>query len=87
MEELSELTKEISKDVREKGDYYNLLEKLADIQLGIFYVREICSIEKEGIHRAMKIKMDRLNEVLQDNGNVRHQNLVTVNEYQQEKQG
>ena len=40
MEELSELIKEISKELRGKGDKYNILEELADVQLGIYYTQE-----------------------------------------------
>lgn len=68
MEELAELTKEISKELRGKGDYINILEELADVQLGIYYVQEICGIETDELHKAMKIKIDRLNDVLQEQG-------------------
>lgn len=68
MEELAELTKEISKELRGKGDYINILEELADVQLGIYYVQEICGIETDKLHKAMKIKMSRLNDVLQEQG-------------------
>ena len=37
-EELSELSKEISKELRGQGDKYNILEELADVPLGIYYV-------------------------------------------------
>lgn len=68
MEELAELTKEISKELRGKGDYINILEELADVQLGIYYVQETCGIETDKLHKAMKIKMSRLNDVLQEQG-------------------
>lgn len=64
MEELSELSKEISKELRGKGDQYNILEELADVQLGIYYVQEICGVANDDLHRAMNIKMRRLEEVL-----------------------
>lgn len=68
MEELAELAKEISKELRGKGDYINILEELADVQLGIYYVQEICGIETDKLHKAMKIKMSRLSDVLQEQG-------------------
>ena len=68
MEELSELIKEISKQLRDKGDQYNILEELADVQLGIYYVQEICGINNDDLHKAMNIKMRRLEEVLDEKG-------------------
>ena len=68
MEELSELSKEISKQLRDKGDQYNILEELADVQLGIYYVQEICGVNNDDLHKAMNIKMRRLEEVLNKKG-------------------
>ena len=64
MEELSELTKEISKYLRGKGNSYGILEELADVQLGIYYVQEICDIKDKDLHQAMNVKMNRLEDVL-----------------------
>lgn len=71
MEELSELSKEISKELRGKGDKTNILEELADVQLGIYYVQEICKINNEDLHKAMNVKMKRLEDVLKENGKYR----------------
>ncbi len=68
MEELAELSKEISKELRGKGDYYNILEELADVQLSIYYVQEVCKIDNDELHKAMNIKMKRLENVLNDKG-------------------
>lgn len=68
MEELSELSKEISKELRGKGNKTNILEELADVQLGIFYVQEICKINNEDLYKAMNVKMKRLEDVLIKNG-------------------
>jgi len=68
MEELSELSKEISKELRDKGDKISILEELADVQLGIYYVQEICGITNEELNKAMNIKMKRLEDVLKTNG-------------------
>lgn len=66
IEELSELSKEISKELRGKGDQYNILEELADVQLGIYYVQEICGVNNDDLHRAINIKIKRVEEVLNE---------------------
>ena len=68
MEELSELTKEISKELRGKGDKTNILEELADVQLGIYYVQEICGITDSDLAKAINVKIERLKSVLDANG-------------------
>lgn len=68
MEELAELSQAIAKKLRDKGDNINLLEELADVQLGIYYVQEIFSITDEHLHKAMNVKMKRLENVLKHNG-------------------
>lgn len=68
MEELAELTKELSKELRGKGDTINILEELADVQLGIYYVQEIVGIQDESILKAMAVKMERLASVLYKSG-------------------
>lgn len=68
MEELAELSQAIAKELRDKGDNINLLEELADVQLGIYYVQEIFSITDENLHKAMNVKMRRLENVLKHNG-------------------
>ena len=68
MEELSELSKEVSKELRGKGDQYNILKELADVQLSIYYVQEVCGIKDEDLHKAMNIKMKRLEDILYEKG-------------------
>ena len=68
MEELAELSQAIAKELRDKGDNINLLEELADVQLGIYYVQDIFSITDEHLHKAMNVKMKRLENVLKHNG-------------------
>ena len=68
MEELAELGQEVSKCLRGKMDKYGLLEELADVQLGIYYVREICGINDSDLHKAMNVKMNRLDKTLQEKG-------------------
>lgn len=68
MEELAELSKEISKELRGKGNKYSILEELADVQLGICYVQEICGIDEDDLHKAMNVKMKRLEDTLREKG-------------------
>lgn len=60
MEELSELQKEISKELRGKGDKINVLEELADVQ----YVKKILGISDEDIEKAISVKIDRLSSIV-----------------------
>ena len=71
MEELSELSKEISKELRGKGDKTNILEELADVQIGLYYVQEICKINDGDLHKAINVKMKRLENILKANGKYR----------------
>ena len=64
MEKLSELSNEISKELRGKDDKYIILEELADVQLGIYYVQEICGIHYDDLHMAINVKRRRPEHVL-----------------------
>lgn len=68
MEELSELSKEVSKQIREHGDIVSLTEEIADVSLGIVYLQEICGITTEDIYKAMNVKAKRLERVLNEKG-------------------
>lgn len=68
MEELSELAKEISKELRDKGDKISITEELADVQLGVWYVQEICDIHTDDLNKAINVKVDRLTDVLNSKG-------------------
>ena len=68
MEELAELAKEVSKELRGKGDIVNLTEELADVQLGIYYVQEIVGIDDKNLEKAMSVKINRLGSMLYDTG-------------------
>lgn len=71
MEELAELGQAVSKELRGKGDYYNILEELADVQLCIYYIQEICKINNDELFKAMNVKMKRMEDVLKANGKYR----------------
>lgn len=64
IEELSELAKELSKELRGKGDNIGILEELADVQICIYYVQKIVGINDESLQKAMAVKMGRLASVL-----------------------
>ena len=44
------------------------MEELGDVQLGIYYVQEICRISDEELHKSMNVKMRRLEEALAEKG-------------------
>ena len=68
MEELSELGQEISKQLRGKCDYYGMVEELADTCLVIAYIKNICNIPDGDISKALNVKLDRLNNVIDKHG-------------------
>lgn len=67
MEELSELAKEISKELRGSGDKTNIIEELADNQIGTYYVKQICNISDDTLDKAVAVKINRLKNVIEDN--------------------
>ena len=60
IEELSELTKELTKALRNKEDMIGILEELADVSLGIDYIKEIFDITDKELEYARSIKMNEL---------------------------
>ena len=64
IEELSELTKELTKALRNKEDMIGILEELADVSLGIDYVKEIFDITDKELEYARSIKMNELQKKL-----------------------
>ena len=68
MEEVSELSKEVSKQIRDRGDIVSLTEEMADVSLGLLYLQEICGITTEDIYKAMNVKVNRLERVLKEKG-------------------
>ena len=64
VEELSELTKEISKVYRGEGKKENVIEEMADVIITMGYVREILDIKEDEISEIVKRKISRLEEKL-----------------------
>ena len=60
IEELSELTKELTKALRNKEDMIGILEELADVSLGIDYIKEIFDITDKELEYARSIKINEL---------------------------
>ena len=67
-EELAELVQEVSKYLREKGDYYNVLQELADVMICTNYVKMICGINDENLNKAINVKLKRIEDELNKNG-------------------
>ena len=59
MEELAELQQEISKQLRNKGDRYGLLEELADVYICLEMLKKMFNYSSDEIIRAVEIKLDR----------------------------
>lgn len=59
MEELAELTQQISKQIRGYGDRTGLLEEMADVALGMEYLKVIFDISQEEMQKAIDVKLQR----------------------------
>ena len=55
MEEMAELTQEISKLIRGKGDYFSLLEEMADVQICLYHLQNLYKISDENLNKAIKL--------------------------------
>ena len=64
IEELSELTKELTKALRDKGSIVGIVEELADVSLGIDYIKEVFDITDKELEYARSIKIAELQEKL-----------------------
>lgn len=60
MEELAELSQQVSKTLRGKEDRMHLLEELADVYICNEFVKSICGFSDDEIARAINVKLDRL---------------------------
>lgn len=68
MEELAELSQEVSKQIRGKGDRVAIIEESADVLLSIRYIQEIVGISDDELNRAVAVKSERLADVLTQTG-------------------
>ena len=67
-EELAELSQEVTKELRGKGDRFALIEEMADVCLSIGYLQEICGVSDETLQKAMSIKAKRVDEKIRKYG-------------------
>lgn len=68
MEELAELSQQTSKAARGRCDKVGLTEEMADVALGLVYLQEICDVSTLDLYKAMNVKIDRLERVLNEKG-------------------
>lgn len=66
IEEMSELTKEICKIKRGKGNYMNLVEEIADVEIMLEQLKMICQIRINDIHGMKYQKLERLKELIEN---------------------
>lgn len=64
VEELSELTKELTKALRDKQDLNGIIEELGDVLIGIDYVKEVFDVTDKELEYARSIKMNELKDKL-----------------------
>lgn len=64
VEELSELTKELTKALRDKQDLNGIIEELADVLICIDYVKEVFDVTDKELEYARSIKMNELKDKL-----------------------
>lgn len=68
MEELAELAQQTSKVARGRCDKIGLIEEMADVALGLAYLQEICGVSTLDLYKAINVKVDRLERVLNEKG-------------------
>ena len=60
MEEMAELSQQVSKNIRGVGDRMDLIQELADVQISIYTIEEVLGITSEELEKAMAVKIDRV---------------------------
>lgn len=68
MEELSELSQQISKLARDHGNKFSLVEEMADVAIVLVHLQELCDISTNDLYKAMNVKIDRIEKVLNETG-------------------
>lgn len=68
MEELAELSQEISKVLRGKGNKLKLIEEIADVETCIEYIKDLNNITESDINKAKNVKDDRTLERINKTG-------------------
>lgn len=70
VQECSELIQELTDCLRGKGDAVGLLEELADVAIGIEYIKMIYKIDDETLDTAIKIKIDELKRKMESGSKI-----------------
>lgn len=70
IEEMSELTKELTKFLRDKGDMMNMLQEIADVYICLDTLRDIFDISDEELKAAEMVKYERLLDGMDKNPEV-----------------
>lgn len=68
MEEMSELIQEVSKYLRGMGNKHNLLQEMADVYISLESLKEIYGITSLELHKAVNVKIDRIDKELKERG-------------------
>ena len=64
MEELAELSKEISKQLRGRKNDEAILEEMADVAICFYYLQDILHIDDKILNKAINVKINRLNSFI-----------------------
>lgn len=64
MEELSELIKEISKNLRNKGNYINTCEEIVDVEFALSVIKQYVDTNENDLNKIRNLKLDYLKESL-----------------------
>lgn len=66
IEEMSELTKELCKNIRGERNIKHITEELADVHIMLQQVRRIYGIEAEAVEEVIEYKLKRLERRMKD---------------------
>lgn len=59
MEELAELTQQVSKQLRNTGDSYDLVEEMADVYICLEFLKLIFDVDPDMLQKAIDVKLKR----------------------------
>lgn len=66
IEEMSELTKELTKSIRGEDRHKEILEETADVMICIRQIKEMYNLKDEELQNMINRKLDRLRERLEE---------------------
>lgn len=66
IEEMSELTKELTKSIRGEDRHEEILEETADVMICIRQIQEMYNLKDEELQNMINRKLDRLRERLEE---------------------